>query len=57
MYTVDEQPRRAADAAKNCQSIADELEQAYPQSDFAARALSIAFRVKQGVSVYGNDRD
>ena len=57
MYTVDENPKRAEAARKNCQSIADELVQKYPQSDFAARAQSIAFRVAQGIPIYGSDRD
>lgn len=57
MYNVDENKKRADDAAKNCQSIADQLRQKYPQSDFAARAASIAFRVQQGIPVYGSDRD
>jgi hypothetical protein len=29
----------------------------YPQTDFTARAISIAFKVKQGIAIYGNDRD
>jgi hypothetical protein len=57
MYTIDEQKKQADNAAKNCQSIADELRQKYPQSDYAARAASVAFRVRQGIPVYGNDRD
>ncbi len=57
MYTVDEQGKRADVAAKNCQAIADELRQKYPQSDYASRAQSIAFRVRQGIPIYGSDRD
>jgi hypothetical protein len=57
MYTIDDNPKRAQLAAKNCQSIADQLKQKYPQSDFTARAASIAFRVAQGIPIYGSDRD
>ena len=57
MYTVDENTKRADEAKKNCQSIADELMQKYPKSDFAARAQSVAFRVGQGLPVYGSDRE
>ncbi|AEU38528.1 SH3 domain-containing protein [Granulicella mallensis] len=57
MYALDENKKNSEAAAKNCQSIADELRQKYPQSDFAARAATVAFRVKQGIPVYGNDRD
>jgi hypothetical protein len=57
MYTIDDNPKRSQLAAKNCQSIADQLKQKYPQSDFTARAASIAFRVAQGIPIYGSDRD
>ena len=57
MYTIDDQPKRAEAAAKNAQDIADEIRQKYPQSDYAARAASVAFRVRQGIPVYGSDRD
>ncbi len=57
MYTVDENKKHADDAAKNCQVIADQLRQKYPQSDYTARAASIAFRVRQGIPIFGSDRD
>jgi len=57
MYTVDEDKKNAAKAAQNCQAIADELRSKYPKSDYADRAESIAFRVKQGIPIYGSDRD
>ena len=57
MYTVDDDPKRAAAAANNCQSIADQMQQVYPKSDFSARATSLAFKVAQGIPVTGNDRD
>ncbi len=57
MYLVDEQQKRSQAAAKNCQAIADRMLKDYPQSDYTARAESIAFRVSQGVSTYGSDRD
>lgn len=56
MYQVDDNPKRSGEAAKNCQAIADELKQKYPNSDWADRAESIAFRVSQGIPVYGSDR-
>ncbi|MEO7030369.1 MAG: SH3 domain-containing protein [Acidobacteriaceae bacterium] len=57
MYQVEENQRRADAAAKNCETIAQQMRARYPQSDYTPRAESIAFRVKQGISVYGNDRD
>ena len=57
MYLVDDNKKRSEAAAKNCQTIADRLSKDFPQSDYTTRAQSIAFRVSQGISVYGNDRD
>ena len=57
MYTVDENKKQADAASRSCQSIADEMKAKYPQSDYTARAESIAFRVAQGIAVYGSDRE
>ena len=57
MYTVDENKRRADAAAANCQHLAEEVRQRYPDSDYSRRAASLAFRVAQGIPIYGNDRD
>jgi hypothetical protein len=57
MYTVDDNPKRSSAAAQACQSIADELTAKYAHSDYAARAQSIAFKVSQGIPIYGSDRD
>jgi len=57
MYTVDDEKKRADAAIERAKALADELHALYPKSDFAARASSIAFRVQQGISIYGNDRD
>ena len=57
MYTVDDNQKKADAAKQACQSLADELTQKYPKSDYAARAQSIAYRVSQGIPIYGSDRD
>ena len=57
MYQVQEEKKRSDAAAANVQGLANELKQRYPQSDYAARAASIAYRVAQQIPVYGNDRD
>ncbi len=57
MYQVQENQKRADVAAKNCESIAEQMRAQYPKSDYTTRAESIAFRVKQNISIYGNDRD
>ena len=57
MYTVEENRKRAEGAAAKTQELAAELRTRFPASDYAARGASLAFRVAQGISVYGNDRD
>ena len=48
---------RVLTAAQRTQSLAQELKEKYPKSDYAARGESIAFRVAQGIPIYGSDRD
>jgi hypothetical protein len=57
MYKVEENRKRSEAAGASAQALASELKQRYPQSDYAARAASVAYRVQQGIAVYGNDRD
>jgi hypothetical protein len=57
MYLVQEDQRRSDDAAKRTVALAQELEQEYPKSDYAARGTAIAYKVQQGIAVYGDDRD
>jgi hypothetical protein len=57
MYTVEENKKKADAAAARTQSLAQELKAKFPQSDYAARAAGIAFKVQQGIAIYGNDRD
>ncbi len=48
MYTVQEDRKKADDAAAKTQSLAAEVKAKFPQTDFAARAVSIAFKVQTG---------
>jgi TolA-binding protein len=57
MYLVEDNRKRSDQAAASVQGLATELKQRYPQSDFTARAASIAYRVAQKIPVYGSDRD
>jgi hypothetical protein len=57
MYNVQEEPKRAEAAAQRTEALAQELKDRYPKSDFAARGASIAFRVSQGIAIFGTDRD
>ena len=57
MYTVEENRKRAESAASRTQALAEQLRARFPASDYAARGTSLAFRVSQGIPVFGNDRD
>lgn len=57
MYQVDGNKKRAEQAAAKTQGLAAEVRTHFPQSDFGARAQSVAYRVQQGIAVYGSDRD
>lgn len=57
MYQVEENHKKAAGAAAHTQKLAEQLRAQYPQSDFTARAESIAYRVQQQIPIYGNDRE
>ncbi len=57
MYTVDDNRKRADDAANRVQQMTADMKQRFGGSDWTRRAESVAFRVKQGVAVYGTDRE
>ncbi len=57
MYTVQDDSKRADEAAKQTVALAAQLKDEYPKSDYAARAAAIAYKVQQGIPVYGTDRD
>ena len=57
MYALNDDRKRSEAAKRNCQAIADQMQHDYPKSDYTARATSIAFRVAQGIPIYGSDRD
>jgi outer membrane protein assembly factor BamD (BamD/ComL family) len=57
MYKSQDERKRADAAAQATQGLAVELKQRFPQSDYAARAATLAYRVQQQIPVYGNDRD
>lgn len=57
MYQVSDDHKRSLNAADRCQSLASDMHTRFSDSDFTRRAESIAFRVKQGIPIYGSDRD
>ncbi len=57
MYQVEDNQKRADAAAQRVEALAADMRTRFGGSDFTRRAESIAFRVKQGISIYGNDRN
>jgi hypothetical protein len=57
MYVVQDDRKRSEQAASKVKGLATQMKQQYPNSDFTARAASIAYRVQQKIPIYGNDRD
>jgi hypothetical protein len=57
MYQVDGEEKRSKDAVTRTIGMAEEMQKRFGGNDWAARATTVAFRVKQGISVYGSDRD
>ncbi len=57
MYLVEENRKRSESAAANAVALAKQMQQRFPNSDYTARAASIAYHVQQGIPVYGSDRD
>ena len=57
MYKVDDDRKRAEAAAKQTQVLADDMRTRFAKSDYTYKAQSIAYRVSQGIPIYGTDRD
>ncbi len=54
LYKSDQQPKKSSDARPRAIAIAQRVLSQYPQSDYAPRAQSLLFKLKQGVPTYGN---
>ena len=57
MFMVQDDEKKADDAAKHVADLAQQMQQQFPKSDYTARAAAIAYKVQQKVPVYGSDRD
>jgi len=56
MFTADQNDKKADAAKNNARDLAARLRDKFPQSDYAARATALVFKVDQGVPVYGIDQ-
>jgi hypothetical protein len=57
MYGVDGNAKRVADAKKRTADLTADMQARFPGDPYTARAASVAYRVQQGIAVYGSDRD
>jgi hypothetical protein len=57
MYLVQDDKKRTDFAAKQTKQLAEDMQQRFANTDWAARAASVAYRVQQGIPVYGSDRE
>lgn len=57
MYGAEDNKKRSDAAAQHAHALRDQLVAKFPQTDYAARAASLVYRVEQGIAIYGTDRD
>lgn len=57
MWTADNDGHRAQEARTRATDIANQLQSKYAQSEYAARAASLIYKVQQGIAIYGSDRE
>ena len=56
MYAADGSDKKQEDAHNHARDLAARLKDKFPQSDYAARAATLVYKLDQGVPVYGIDR-
>ena len=56
MYSTDGKDGKAANARQRAQELAQRLREKFPQSDYAARATTLVFKLDQAIAVYGIER-
>src|SRR5438309_3362880 len=52
MYTVEENKKKADAAVARTQTLAQQVQAKFPQSDYAARAVSLAYLLQTGTNIY-----
>jgi len=56
MFNADENDKKAESAKAHVHDLAARMKDKFAQSDYTARALATAFKIDQGIPVYGIDR-
>jgi hypothetical protein len=57
MYAADGNDKKSGEAHAHARELASRLKEKFPQTDDAARAGALVFKLDQGVPVYGIDRE
>lgn len=57
MYGAEADKKKAAQAADKAKLIAQQLEGKFPQSDYAARAATLVYKLEQSIPIYGSDHN
>lgn len=57
MYDAEENKKKAEQAAQRAHALRDQMVLKFPDNDYTARAVSLVYRVEQGIAIYGSDRD
>ncbi len=57
MWNVQDERKHADNAARNVQALADQARAKFPDSDWTARTQNVAYKVQQGIPVFGSDRE
>jgi hypothetical protein len=56
MFNADNNDKKADAAKTHAHELANRLKDKFPQSDYAARAAALVFKLDQGIPVYGIDQ-
>jgi hypothetical protein len=57
MYSADGNDNKSNEAKQHAKELAGRLKDKFPQTDYAGRASALAFRIDQGIPVYGIERE
>ncbi|HEV2272551.1 MAG TPA: SH3 domain-containing protein [Acidobacteriaceae bacterium] len=57
MYGADGNNKKADEAKAKAVAIAGTIESKYPQSDYAARAAALVYKLESSIPIYGMDRE
>ena len=57
MFAADGSDNKSSTAHNNARQLAGRLKDKFPQSDFTARAAALVFKLDEGITVYGIDRE